>query len=375
MRTLIVFSHLRWNFVYQRPQHLISRLAMKWRVIFIEEPVPKAERAKLERFAPAAGVEVWRPHVTGDAPGFHDDHLSTVQRLLANAMREHAVRDYWIWFYTPMALPFAAGLAPRGVVYDCMDELAAFKNPPKQLLQRETALLNLADLVFAGGPSLFEAKRERRAAVHCFPSSVDVRHFERARERELSHPLQHAIAHPRLGFFGVIDERFDGALTAALADAHPEWQLVLVGPVLKIDPASLPRRPNIHYMGQQPYADLPAFLAGWDVCLLPFARNDATKFISPTKTLEYMAAELPIVSTPITDVAEPYGNIVYLGGTPEEFIAACEAAMASSPEERASRAAQMRQVLAGTSWEVTVAAMERLLTEAMAGRTALRVPA
>jgi glycosyltransferase involved in cell wall biosynthesis len=207
---------------------------------------------------------------------------------------------------------------------------------------------------------------------------VDADHF-RLRDdvgNEVSEAEDQAeLPHPRLGFYGVIDERLDLEIVRRLAQAHPEWQIVLVGPVIKIDPAQLPRLPNIHYFGQRSYQELPRYLAGWDVCLLPFARNDATKFISPTKTLEYMAAELPIVSTPITDVAEPYGHIVYLGGTPEEFITACEAAMASSPEERASRAAQMRKVLAGTSWEVTVSAMERLLTEAMAGRRALRVPA
>jgi glycosyltransferase involved in cell wall biosynthesis len=204
-----------------------------------------------------------------------------------------------------------------------MDELAAFKNPPKQLLQREMALLSVADLVFAGGPSLYQAKRERHANAHCFPSSVDVRHFAQALERANGHSAQADIPHPRLGFYGVIDERFDGALTAALADAHPEWQVVLVGPVLKIDPATLPRRANIHYLGQQPYEALPQLLAGWDVCLLPFAQNDATRFISPTKVLEYMAAELPSVSTPIADVAQPYGHVVAIAGSAAEFIAAC----------------------------------------------------
>jgi glycosyltransferase involved in cell wall biosynthesis len=207
---------------------------------------------------------------------------------------------------------------------------------------------------------------------------VDAEHF-RLRDavgNEVSEAEDQAeLAHPRLGFYGVIDERLDLQIVRRLAEAHPEWQIVLVGPVVKIDPAQLPRLQNIHYFGQRSYEELPRYLAGWDVCLLPFARNDATRFISPTKTLEYMAAELPIVSTPITDVAEPYGHIVRLGGTPEEFITACEEAMSSAADDRAARAAQMRQVLAGTSWDVTVIAMDKLLTEAMAGRTALRVPA
>jgi glycosyltransferase involved in cell wall biosynthesis len=228
--------------------------------------------------------------------------------------------------------------------------------------------------MFTGGPSLFRAKQARHPNVHCFPSSVDAAHFRVARTgddrtRVAEAEDQAGLPHPRLGFYGVIDERLDLNLVDFTARAHPEWQIVLVGPVVKIDPAILPRRENIHYYGQRTYDDLPRYLAGWDVCLLPFARNEATRFISPTKTLEYMAAELPIVSTPITDVAEPYGDIVYLGDTPEEFLAACEAALNSGAEERAGRAAQMRRVLAGTSWDVTVSAMEKLLAAAVAKKS------
>jgi glycosyltransferase involved in cell wall biosynthesis len=259
-----------------------------------------------------------------------------------------------------------------------MDELSLFLGAPPELLSLEEQLLEYADVMFTGGPSLFRAKQSRHPNVHCFSSSVDAAHFRlqdadgnAVREAD----DQAGLPRPRLGFYGVIDERLDLTIIDHLAETHPEWHIVLVGPVVKIDPARLPRRPNIHYFGQRTYEELPRYLAGWDVCLLPFARNDATKFISPTKTLEYMAAELPIVSTPITDVAEPYGDIVYLGDTPEEFVRACEAAIASTPEERAARAAQMREVLAGTSWDVTVLAMETLLSEAIRGRTAMRVPA
>jgi UDP-galactopyranose mutase len=172
----------------------------------------------------------------------------------------------------------------------------------------------------------------------------------------------------------VIDERLDLELVDALAAAHPDWQIIMIGPVVKIDPATLPRRPNIHYLGQRSYGELPGYLRGWDVALLPFARNDATRFISPTKTLEYMAVELPIVSTPIADVAGPYHDIVHLGGSPAEFIAACEAAMQAPPAERARRALAMRQVLARTSWDATARAMERLLDAAIARRAGAAVP-
>jgi glycosyltransferase involved in cell wall biosynthesis len=361
MKTLVVFSHLRWNFVYQRPQHLMSRLAARWRVIFIEEPVPQSPRNELERLAPADGIEVWRPHVTGDAPGFHDDHLPVLRRLVSNAMREQAVTDYWIWFYTPMAVPLGAELTPRGVVYDCMDELTAFKNAPRQLVQRENALFKMADLVFTGGRSIYNAKRSRHPDVHCFPSSVDATHFRRATQ---DHPLQAALPRPRLGYCGVIDERINLPLIDAIAKARPDWQIVMVGPTAKIDPHDLPRRANIHWLGQQSYDDLPAFISGWDVCLLPFALNDATRYISPTKTLEYMACGRPSVSTSIRDVVEPYGQVVNIADTPEGFVIDCEAILERTREEQAAHAQALAQIVARTSWDRTAQAMAELIAHA-----------
>lgn len=365
MEHLVVFSHLRWNFVWQRPQHLLSRLARRWQVVFVEEPVTGAGAPALERLRPCAGVQVWRAHVKGEAPGFHDDHLPALQHLLGQAMREEEVRDYWSWFYTPMAYPLASELAPRGIVYDCMDELSAFRNAPRQLMQRESALFKAADLVFTGGPSLYNAKRLRHPSVHCFPSSVDARHFARAAR---DHPLQAHLPRPRLGWCGVIDERVDLALVAQLADARPEWQLVMVGPVVKIDPATLPRRDNIHWLGQQGYDDLPEFISGWDVCLLPFAINEATRFISPTKTLEYMACGRPCVSTPIRDVVEPYSQVVSIAASTGDFIHACEAVLARSERERACHADAMAEVVARTSWDATAQAMAALIDEVDASR-------
>jgi glycosyltransferase involved in cell wall biosynthesis len=361
MKTLVVFSHLRWDGVWQRPQQLMSRLAARWRVIFIEEPVPSSAENGLERLEPVAGVEVWRPHVTGDAAGFHDDHLPVLRRLLANAMRQHAVSDYWIWFYTPMAVPLAAELRPRGVVYDCMNELGAFRNAPRQLPQRESALLKMADLVFAGGPSLYNAKRSRHPDVHCFAGSVDAEHF---RQPAHDHPLRAALPRPRLGFCGVFDERINLGLIDAIARARPQWQLIMVGPADRIDPRELPRRPNIHWLGAQSYDDLPALISGWDVCLLPYALNEATRCISPTKTLEYMACGRPAVSTSIRDVAEPYGHVVNIADTPEGFIIDCEAIFERTPSERREHAQALAQIVARTSWDSTVHAMAELIEQA-----------
>ena len=373
--TIVAFSHLRWNFVYQRPQHLLARLATTHPVVFVEEPEFEEGPPHWDRSTPQPNVTVYRPRTPVRTPGFDGEQQAALEPLISELSADLGNATLVAWLYTPMALPLALSLDPQAAVYDCMDELSLFLGAPPQLLTLESQLLEYADVMFTGGPTLFRAKQSRHPNVHCFPSSVDAEHFRLQGKQVPESEEQSGIPHPRLGFYGVIDERLDLEIVERLSRAHPEWHIVLVGPVVKIDPDRLPRRPNIHYFGQRSYDQLPGYLAGWDVCLLPFARNDATKFISPTKTLEYMAAELPIVSTPITDVAEPYGHIVYLGDTPEEFISACESALASSAEERARRAAQMRQVLAGTSWDVTVANMEKLVTAAVAGKTALRVPA
>lgn len=331
--------------------------------MFIEEPIYAPDSTPHWRVAqPHPGVLVCQLLTPNPAPGFHDEHLPVFVPMVQRLLADHAVAPDVLWLYTPLALPLAQALTPQVLIYDCMDELAAFLHAPRALIAREQDLLHLADLVFTGGPSLYRAKRNFNSHVYCFPSSVDAAHFQLANSPGLEEPAdQRALPRPRLGFYGVVDERFDCALLDALALAHPEWHTVIVGPVVKIDPASLPQRPNITYIGQRSYAELPAYLAGWDVCLLPFARNAATTFISPTKTLEYMAAERPIVSTPITDVAEPYGDIVYLGATPHAFIAACEQALNAPAAERAARVAAMHTVLAETSWDKTAQAMFDLI--------------
>ncbi|HEV7912480.1 MAG TPA: glycosyltransferase, partial [Albitalea sp.] len=313
---LIVFSHLRWDFVWQRPQHVLSRLARHHPVLFVEEPVRSEGPPRLERIAASPQLEVLRPHTANAGPGFADDQMAAIREMLATHLQQQGITEYAVWFYTPMALPLLEGLCPQAVVYDCMDELSAFKNAPAPLRERETQLLQRADVVFTGGPSLYDAKRSRHPNVLCLPSAVDAEHYSPARASvdapamQRAQALQSGIAHPRLGFFGVIDERLDIGLIDDLASAHPDWQMVMVGPVVKISPDQLPRRPNIHWLGQQPYGLLPQLVAGWDVCLLPFALNESTRFISPTKTLEYMAAQKPVVSTPVRDVCVLYGDHV-----------------------------------------------------------------
>jgi glycosyltransferase involved in cell wall biosynthesis len=357
---LVVFSHLRWDFVYQRPQHVMSRLAAYRPVLFVEEPIVSAGKLALEVEAVAPGVRVARPVVPVEGTSFGPAQETALTSLL----RARLAADEWkrvvAWLYTPMAVRFAKSLHPEAIIYDCMDDLSGFLGAPEDLLSKDRELLAAADAVMTGGPSLWKLKSERHAYVHCFPSSVDVEHFRTA--SDIEEPQDQArIARPRLGYCGVIDERMDLDIIAAMSSAHPEWQIVMVGPVVKIDPATLPQAPNIHYLGRKDYSELPAHLAGWDVALIPFARNSATKYVSPTKILEYMAADRVIVSTPITDVAEPYGDIVFLGETPEEFVRACEAALACSDIEQATRRARARRVLSRTSWDDTARRMDEII--------------
>jgi UDP-galactopyranose mutase len=275
-----------------------------------------------------------------------------------------------LWYYTPMALEFSEHLSPLATVYDCMDELSAFVGAPAEMVRREAMLFERADLVFTGGQSLFESKVHLHPHVRLFPSSIDVQHFARARSWQQEPEDQAAIARPRLGYSGVIDERTDIALLDAIARLRPDWQFVMVGPVVKIDPASLPRHANVHYLGMKPYEQLPEYLAGWDAALMPFARNESTRFISPTKTPEYLAAGRPVVSTSVRDVVRPYGerHLVRIADDPSHFVMQAEAAM---QEDAAERCQRVDAFLAGRSWDRTWSDMSDLIASAVASRASL----
>jgi UDP-galactopyranose mutase len=368
---LVCFSHLRWDFVYQRPQHLLSRAARTRRVFFIEEPVFDGGSMYLELSQRDCGVWVGVPHLP---EGLQSSvALEAVQRgMIDRLFGERAIRDFVAWYYTPMALSFTRSLHPLATVYDCMDELSAFRNAPPALGERERELFKRADLVFTGGQSLYEAKRNQHHAVYAFPSSIDHPHFTQARDIAVMPEDQERIPHPRLGFFGVIDERLDLELLDGLAAARPDWHIVMVGPVVKIDQATLPRRPNIHYLGGKSYKELPAYLAGWDVALLLFARNDSTRFISPTKTPEYLAAGKPVVSTSIQDVVRAYedSGMVRIADTTDDFVEAVEAALSEPPHLRSEWLARVDEFLAHTSWDQTWEEMSQLIGNAVSARRA-----
>ncbi len=364
---LICLSHLRWDFVYQRPQHLLSRCAQERRVFFIEEPVfsPNASE-RLDISSRECGVWVVVPHLS---EGLSESASWAAQRVLIdNLFAQAQIREYILWYYTPMAMAFTRHLEPLVVIYDCMDELSLFQGAPCALKELETELFSRADLVFTGGQSLYEVKRDRHPHVYAFPSSIDCTHFTKARTLIQEPKDQVNIPHPRLGFFGVIDERMDLELLSGIAEAQPDWHLVIIGPVVKIDPAVLPRHQNIHYLGGKSYQNLPDYIAGWDVALLPFVCNSSTRFISPTKTPEYLAAGKPVVSTSIHDVVRPYGQLglVRIADTVPEFVAAASAAMNES--DASGWLCQVNAFLAQISWDRTWAQMMQLVESVISDR-------
>jgi UDP-galactopyranose mutase len=360
---LVCFSHLRWDFVFQRPQHLMTRFAKGRRVFFFEEPLFEPGVApRLDARTVGGRLCVVTPRLSPDLQVAQQHAI--LQHLLDAYFIDQGIRDYVAWYYTPMALGFTRHLHPRATVYDCMDELSAFKGAPPSLLDHESELLHRAEVVFTGGQSLYEAKRNQHPNIHAFPSSIERAHFAQARRKTEEPADQRGLAHPRLGFAGVIDERLDIPLLKALADARPNWQFVMVGPVVKIDPADLPKNPNIHYLGQKSYTDLPKYMAGWDVAMLPFARNESTRFISPTKTPEYLAAGCPVVSTPIQDVVRPYGEqeLVWIADASADFIRCAEAAMHDAQAD--ARWKKIDAFLSRLSWDATWEAMNTLIAQA-----------
>ena len=366
---LVVASHLRWNFVWQRPQQLLSRLAKHHRILFVEEPVFAPQGA--ETLAPIVnealpGLMTLTPQVRaelcGDTPLWLWPCRDEITRQVRETMRALDFRSRALWLYTPTPDFMVEAISPDMLVYDVMDELANFKFAPAQLKENEKRLLGQSAVVFTGGASMYESKKHINPNTHLFASGVDGKHYAKACHPDTQTPdWMENIPGPRAAYIGVIDERLDYELIARMAAAHPGVQFLMCGPVVKVDPNHLPKAPNLHYPGQQQYDDLPRILKGCDVCLMPFAINDATKFISPTKTLEYMATHRPIVSTPIADVVRFYSDIVYLADDHDNFVAQIANALGESAADRARKHQREEKILAEQAWDAIAESMETLM--------------
>jgi UDP-galactopyranose mutase len=369
---LLCFSHLRWNFVYQRPQHLLNRFANFFRIYFLEEPIfDSVGSARIVFTRQNDNLYVGVPHLP---EGMDELEITGVMTSLVNAfLKDKDLDDFAFWYYSPMAVSFSGKHTPKITIYDCMDELSAFKHAPRELINMEKKLLKNADVVFTGGYSLYEAKKNKHDNIYAFPSSIEKEHFEQARQPISEPEDQISITGPRLGFYGVIDERFDIELIRDIADARPDWQIVLLGPVVKIDHETLPKNKNIHYLGSKSYEDLPTYLSGWDIALIPFAINESTRFISPTKTPEYLAAGIPVVSTPIKDVINPYGNnkLVHIGTNADEFIQAIEKELALTQKNK--WLAKVDEFLETNSWDITYQNMLKLIASAVRNKNNISV--
>jgi glycosyltransferase involved in cell wall biosynthesis len=358
---IICFSHLRWNFVYQRPQHLMMRFAAVNKVFYVEEPIFNTGWSGFKATRPSRDhqLTVLVPHLSGSLSPLE------MRRQLSQMLNEYVaaadLQEYICWYYSPMAIEYTAALSPITTIYDCMDELSAFKFAPDGLRENESRLFTMADVVFTGGHSLYAAKKQAHNNIHAFPSSIDKAHFMQARTTRSDPADQLGIGKPRLGFYGVLDERLDIDLISAISASRPDWHFILIGPTVKIDPQSLPRRSNIHYLGPKKYEELPQYLAGWDIAFMPFALNDSTRFISPTKTPEYLAGGKPVISTAIADVVNDYANhgLVKIINTPSEFISAAEEIFNNPPDQLWLR--QVDTHLFNASWDATWLRMAELI--------------
>lgn len=366
IKDVLCFSHLRWNFVFQRPQHLLSRWAREHRVFFIEEPVyHDTDSTFLKTVFVDSGLTVITPYVNRKSS--EAEVIVFLKESVKQIVNWYQVSKYLLWYLTPMAVEFTSGLKPEITVYDSMDELSAFKGAHPNMLKNEERLLRMADVVFTGGQSLYEYKKHRHHNIHPFPSSIDQRHFESG----VGGPDptdQSVIGHPRVGFFGVLDERLDIELLDKLALLLPDVNFIMIGPVVKIDPDTLPRHNNIFYLGQKNYSELPFYLGGWDVAILPFAKNESTRFISPTKTPEYLAAGKPVVSTTIRDVVIPYGEkgLVEIADDAESFALSIKKLLGR--KDRSGWELMVRDQLKGNSWDITWSKMKDVIFSTLEGK-------
>jgi UDP-galactopyranose mutase len=338
------------------------------RVFYIEEPVFHAKSDRYDITLTAENVAIVVPHMEGGAK--RPDVILRQQELLTQLFAEEKISKYLFWYCTPLAVSIGEGFKPELTLYDCLDELSAISPVPDDVISCEQKLFKLADIVFTGGQSLYEAKKKFHDTIYPFPNSIDKKHFLTARSIKFDQPDQDSIPHPRIGFFGVLDERLDIELLTKLGQLRPSWHFIMIGPVTRIDPTSLPSMSNIHYLGTKRYEDLPNYIAGWDIAMIPYVHNETTRYTNPTKTSEYLCAGKPVVSTPIIDVIRTYGNkeLVRIAGTAEEFVRVVEKELSLDDKEICERIMRVDAFLWDQSWNKTWAEMMSIMGTTLASK-------
>jgi glycosyltransferase involved in cell wall biosynthesis len=368
---IIVHCHLCWDWVWQRPQQFLSRLSAKHKILFVETVRPDdsliTPLAQMRTAENCPNITILRIQFPGwrwnDGKFVDKERRRIVQEAIQGPLKGQFDNPVQ-WFYDPMAVTaFAGQMGEIATVYDCMDELSKFRGAPPEILTRESELLTRADVVFTGGRKLWESKRQQNQNCHFYGCGVDIEHFGKARleQTEIPEDLR-SVRKPVLGFFGVVDERMDYELIAKLADANPEWSVVIIGPRTKVEESALPKRSNIHWLGGRDYSQLPNYCKGFDVCLMPFALNESTEYINPTKSLEYVATGRPIVSSAVADVVRNFGSVVQIANSHQEFIELCQQTLAKADDERVKRGLQM---VGENSWESIVAKLEGHIVDAL----------
>ena len=373
-RTAIVFiSTHPFAGLWQRPQQIAVRLAKSYSILYFWPRYASdlaRRRGNSQQVEPesALSVRLVSPLLLPferAIPAACRTNLGTVKSIISHRLwAEGFATAPILWFYAPRFAPLLDSLEHSAVVYDIMDEHSAFSFARRDMRELEARLLRDADLVFAGTNTLAERKREFAPQVRYLPCGVEFEHFSAAAAKNLHvPPVLSGVSGPVIGYFGAVDDRLDFDMLLAAAMRHPDWTILLAGPWLATKSrAEVQSQPNILMPGLVPYAELPAYLARFDVAVLPFVLNELTMHIHPTKVLEYLASRTPVVSTPIPDVVKFYSGIVKIASTPDEFIAAVENLLNTPDADAVERGYQMARA---SSWDALVESMRVDLEKAV----------
>ena len=360
---LLLYSQVAWHGVWQRPQEMALGLARRRRVLFVSpiqvhERLGRYARARtLERIDGGKGVTVFSPTIFSGE--YRRAWVCRLNSILVDAELRRLLRgERHVTFLTntPLAAPLLDRFPFRKVIYDVMDDFAAFDWAPATARESHERLLREADAVLTGTYTLLEDARAQGREATYAPCGVDYEAFAGGEATaDFAEPAElRGLPRPILGYVGTLSERIDTRILSALAERFPQASLVLIGPVYR-NLGEPPRAPNIRYLGLKPHSELPAYLHHFDVALMPFRLSDAARAINPVKALEYLAAGCVVVSTPIPDVVRFYSGVMLVAPSPEDFADKVEEALQGNHSDRIAKG---RELARGATWDAMVEAVE-----------------